>query len=222
MAAIQAAMNGLAHESRNALQRAQACLEMLAREVQDRPAALDLIVRVQAAQNELHLLYEKVRDYSSPLRLELQRHSISSIVREAWLELAPLREGRAARLREEYTGSDPFCEVDRRTMGHVFHHLLRNALAVCPEPVEIVINYQDADLAGRAALQVVVDDNGPGFKPEDMERAFSAFFTTRARGTGLGLAVSKRIIEAHGGQISLGAGSTAGAQFVLTLPRRKS
>src|SRR4051794_35652420 len=78
MAAIETAMNGLAHESRNALQRAQACLEMLTREVQDRPAALDLISRIQAAQNELHLLYEKVRDYASPLRLDLQRHSISS------------------------------------------------------------------------------------------------------------------------------------------------
>src|SRR5262249_14159244 len=112
--------------------------------------------------------------------------------------------------------------VDRRTMGHVFSHLLRNALAVCPEPVEIAINYQDADLEGRSALEIVVDDNGPGFRPEDRERAFSAFFTTRTRGTGLGLAVSKRIVEAHGGQISLGAGSTAGAQFILTLPRRRS
>src|SRR5207302_4614144 len=54
LAAIGSAMNGLAHESRNALQRAHACLEMLTREVQDRPAALALIARVESAQNDLH------------------------------------------------------------------------------------------------------------------------------------------------------------------------
>jgi hypothetical protein len=222
LAAIGAAMNGLAHESRNALQRGQACLEMLAREVQDRPNALNLIARIQAAQNDLHELYEKVRDYASPLRLDPQRHSLSSIVRDAWLELESLRGGRVAMLREEYTGSDPFCEVDRRTMTHVFGHLLKNALVVCPDPVELNIRYHDAELDGRPALRVELEDNGPGLSAADQEKAFAAFFTTKAKGTGLGLAVCKRIVEAHGGQISLGAGSRAGAQFVINLPRRKT
>jgi signal transduction histidine kinase len=221
LAAIGTAMNGLAHESRNALQRSQACLEMLAREVQDRPAALNLIARIQVAQNDLHELYEKVRDYASPLRLDPQRHALSSMVRQAWLELEPLRAGREANLREEYSGSDSSCEVDPRAMAHVFNHLLKNALVVCPDPVEIHVSYQDAELAGRPALKMVLEDNGPGIPVGEREKAFAPFFTTKTKGTGLGLAVSKRIVEAHGGQISLGAASRAGAQFILTLPRRK-
>ena len=222
LAAIGAAMNGLAHESRNALQRAHACLEMLTREVQDRPAALALIARVESAQNDLHRLYEKVRDYASPLRLDPQRHMISSIVREAWLELESLRNGREAQLREEYDGADPNCEVDRRAMTQVFGHLLKNALVVCPDPVEIEISYYDSESNGEPAVQIVLQDNGPGFSPAEREKAFAAFYTTKAKGTGFGLAVSKRIVEAHGGQITLGEGPRAGAEFILTLPRRKS
>jgi signal transduction histidine kinase/PAS domain-containing protein len=221
LAAIGSAMNGLMHESRNALQRSQACLEMLSREVQDRPAARDLIDRIQRAQNDLHDLYERVRDYAAPLRLDPQRHVLSTIVREVWLELEPLRSGRQARLREEYTGSDPACEIDRRAIAHVFSHLLRNSLVICPEPVEISISYHDAEIDGQPAIKIILEDNGPGLPAAEREKAFAPFFTTRTRGTGLGLAVSKRIVEAHGGQISLGAESSAGAQFVLILPRRR-
>jgi signal transduction histidine kinase len=221
LAAIGAAMNGLMHESRNALQRSQACLEMLSRDVQDRPTALDLIARIQRAQNDLHELYERVRDYAAPLRLDPQRHVLSTIVREVWLELEPLRSGRQARLREEYTGSDPACEVDRRAIAQVLNHLIKNSLVICPDPVEISISYHDAELDGQPALKIVLEDNGPGLPAAERDKAFAPFFTTRTRGTGLGLAVSKRIIEAHGGQISLGAESSAGAQFVLILPRRR-
>jgi signal transduction histidine kinase len=221
LAAIGSAMNGLMHESRNALQRSQACLEMLSREVQDRPAAIDLIARIQRAQNDLHELYEKVRDYAAPLRLDPQRQVLSTIIREVWLELEPMRSGRQTRLREEYTGSDPACEVDRRAIAHVFSHLLRNSLVICPDPVEISISYHDAEIDGQPAIKIVLEDNGPGLPLAEREKAFAPFFTTKTKGTGLGLAVSKRIVEAHGGQISLGAESSAGAQFVLILPRRR-
>ena len=70
LAAIGEMVTGLAHESRNALQRCQACLEMLALAVRDRPEALDLIDRLQKAQDHLHHLYEDVRGYAAPIKLE--------------------------------------------------------------------------------------------------------------------------------------------------------
>ena len=70
LAAIGQMVTGLAHESRNALQRSQACLEMLALAVRDRPEALDLIERLQKAQDHLHHLYEDVRGYAAPIKLD--------------------------------------------------------------------------------------------------------------------------------------------------------
>ena len=84
LAAIGQMITGLAHESRNAFQRSQACLEMLGLEVQDRPAALDLIQRIQRAQDHLHHLYEEVRSYAAPIHLERVVCRLDVIWRVTW------------------------------------------------------------------------------------------------------------------------------------------
>ncbi len=71
LAAIGEAMTGLAHESRNALQRSQAGLEMLAKRVKDRPDAESILAEIQQSQRHLHRLYEEVRGYAVPIRPQL-------------------------------------------------------------------------------------------------------------------------------------------------------
>src|SRR5208282_208636 len=87
LAAIGEMVAGLAHESRNAMQRMQACLEMLALAVQDRPEALDLLNRMQAAQDRLHHLHEEVREYAAPIVLNCAPVRLDRIVRDAWQDL---------------------------------------------------------------------------------------------------------------------------------------
>src|SRR5207302_1152546 len=109
LAAIGQMIAGLAHESRNALQRSQACLEMLARLARGRPDELDLIDRLQKAQDHLHHLYEDVRSYAAPIRLDRRGCDIADVWREAWADLEPARRGRRAVLREEATACDARC-----------------------------------------------------------------------------------------------------------------
>jgi two-component system sensor kinase FixL len=68
-------------------------------------------------------------------------------------------------------------------------------------------------------LRVAVRDNGPGLGPEQRQRIFDPFYTTKTRGTGLGMAIAKRIVEAHGGRIAVGEGRAAGAEIIILLPR---
>src|SRR5262249_25438923 len=82
LAAIGQMMTGLAHESGNALARSQSCLEMLTWEVEDRPEALDLIRRIQKAQDHLKQLYDEVRSYAAPLKLEREPWSLSAVWRQ--------------------------------------------------------------------------------------------------------------------------------------------
>src|SRR5205085_11406219 len=112
LAAIGQMMTGLAHESGNALARSQSCLEMLAWEVEDRPEALDLIGRIQKAQDHLRQLYEEVRGYAAPLKLEREVWDLGWIWRQAWDNLALLRQGREANLLEGSDGVDRQCAVD--------------------------------------------------------------------------------------------------------------
>ena len=84
LAAIGEAMAGLAHESRNALQRSQVCLEMLADRVEHQPEALELIQNIQKAQDDLHRLYEEVRQFAAPIHLNTQSTDVGEVVRHAW------------------------------------------------------------------------------------------------------------------------------------------
>jgi signal transduction histidine kinase len=212
-------VTGLAHESRNALQRSQACLEMLALTLQDRPESLDLIARIQKAQDHLHHLYEDVRGYAAPIALERRDCDVAEVWREAWTHLSAAREGKQAVLREDFNGVATRCQGDPFRLEQVFRNIFENALAASPPPVEIVIRAEPADVFGLPGLRVSVHDNGPGLNVEQKRLVFEPFYTTKAKGTGLGMPIAKRIVEAHGGQIAVGEDNVPGAVFSITLPR---
>ncbi len=223
LAAIGEMMTGLAHESGNALARSQACLEMLALEVPDRPEALELVGRIQKAQDHLQQLYDEVRNYAAPLTLEREACALEGAWRQAWANLGRQRQGRQASLREE-PGPGVRCLIDPFRLEQVFRNVLENALAACHDPVEIAVSCSLA-LEGEEAVRVAVRDNGPGLSAEQRRRIFEPFYTTKTKGTGLGMAIAKRIVEAHGGQIAVGPAPSStsagaeGAEIVITLPR---
>jgi PAS domain S-box-containing protein len=219
LAAIGEAITGLAHESRNALQRSQACLEMLARRVEDRPDVRELMERIQASQDHLHRLYERVREYAAPLVLRPEQHDVRHLVREAWDSLVGYRAGRAVVLTERAAEADTLCQVDGLALQEVFRNVLENALDACPDPVRIEVQYSAAEVDGRPAIQIALRDNGPGLSPEQRRRLFDSFFTTKTHGTGLGLSIAKRLVEAHAGWIGAGSASGPGAEIVIQLPR---
>ena len=115
---------------------------------------------------------------------------------------------------------DLVCDVDRFRLVQVFRNVFENALAACTDPVRIVVGCAGVELGERQALRIVVRDNGPGLTPEQKRRAFEPFYTTKNRGSGLGLCICRRVVEAHGGTITLGDGP--GGEVVITLPRRQS
>jgi len=221
MAAIGQTCAGLAHESRNALQRSQACLEMLALKLVDRPDTLGLISRVQQAQDDLHRLYEDVREYAAPIKLVLRDCDLAEIWRRAWSHLEPLREGRQATLHEPHCGLNLTCQADPFRLEQVFRNILDNALSARDDGVDIAITGSAARLDGRAAICLTIRDNGPGLTSEQHDKIFESFYTTKTRGTGLGMAIVKRIIEAHGGRVGVGETGARGAEIILTLPRQQ-
>jgi two-component system, LuxR family, sensor kinase FixL len=218
LAAIGQVVAGLAHESGNALQRSQACLRMLALQVEGKPEALDLVDRMQKAQDHLQYLFEEVRNYAAPVNLELRSCDLSEIWREAWSQLDFVRQGREVAFREETGGLDLHCHADRFRLVQVFRNLFDNALAACRDPVVLSVHCSATVIAGQPAIQIAVRDNGPGIAAEIRAKIFEPFYTTKTKGTGLGLAIVRRIIEAHAGEIAVGEGAGSGAEILITLP----
>ncbi len=219
LATIGQMVAGLAHESRNALQLIQANLEMLAMEVEDRPEALHLLAAIEKAHDRLHRLFEDIRGYAAPLNLERDVYNLAKIWRTVWEQLGSRRAGRDTQLGEHTGDINLHCAVDLFSLERVFHNIFENSLAACADPVRIDIRCAEVNADGRAALRVSVQDNGPGLAPEQKQRIFEPFYTTKRQGTGLGMAIAKRIVEAHGGQIAVGNGVPRGAEIVIILPR---
>lgn len=219
LAAIGQMVTGLAHESRNALQRAQACLDMLSLDLQEQPDQLDLARRATHALQDLHRLYEEVRSYASPIHLEFRDCDLSAIWRKEWENLSSMRKDRLIRLIET-DSVHPECEVDVHRMEQVFRNILENAIHACGDEGTIRIRCENSELNGQAAVRVSVEDDGEGMTPQTALRIFEPFFTTKQKGTGLGMAIVHRIISAHSGCISARAISPTGAEIAFVIPVR--
>jgi PAS domain S-box-containing protein len=212
----------LAHESRNALQRLRVCTEMLADHVYDRPPAVALLDRAHGAQEDLQRLLDEVRNFASPMALERTDCRLPALWREAWNLLQASRHGREAELNEDQCDLPLVVHADRFRMVQAFRNIFENTLAACSDPVVINVQCSESMLESQPAVEIVVEDNGPGFNDTALHKAFEPFFTTKSAGTGLGLAIVRRIVEAHGGRIEASGAHPGGARICMTLPYRLS
>jgi PAS domain S-box-containing protein len=219
LAAIGNVVAGVAHESRNALQQLQACAGLLEEKISGDKEAEALLADLQKAQDRLHRLFEDLRSYASPLTLDVRKYDLQKAVGEAWSALAQSREGRDVTLQIHPAEAGITCQVDPLRLEQVFLNIMENALGACEDPVVLDVVFSADTLPGGPALCVTIRDNGPGFTPEQKQQAFEPFYTTKAQGTGLGLTIVKRIVEAHGGEIALGNSPTQGAEIRINLPK---
>lgn len=218
LAGIGQMITGLAHESRNALQRIQSCSEMLELEVENNEEAIRLLHRLQSAQDDLRRLLDEVRSFAAPIQLERTTYELSSTWREAWNLLETARRGRQVALDEQADHIDLKVCADRFRLVQLFRNLLENSFAACADPVQIGIRCREVTHNECPAVEIAVCDNGPGLSASARKSVFEPFFTTKTKGTGLGMAIARQIVDAHGGRIELGA-ADHGAEFIITLPR---
>lgn len=157
------------------------------------------------------------------VRLEHLTNDLLAFARSGEIRIAPadpaalLREAAAAvdgdRIRIAADAAPRTWPLDAARMHQVLVNLLENAVAMSEAPVEAAVSRSGG------MLRFTVRDHGPGLPAADLERVFEPFFTRRTRGTGLGLAVSKRLVELHGGTITAANAAGGGAELRIELPR---
>ncbi len=222
LAAIGQMVTGLAHESRNALQRSRACLDMLELDLAEAPEQLDWVRRTKSALVELQTLYEEVRNYAAPIKLEMAEHQLSQIAKDVWRQLEALHSSKEIQLVIEHDRAKA-CRCDRRRISQVIRNIFENAIAVAPHGSKVFVATEVSQLAPGEFATIRIVDEGSGLNETQTEKMFEPFFTTKTKGTGLGMAIAKRIIDAHGGMIAVGNGRwtsspTPGAEIVFSLP----
>jgi signal transduction histidine kinase len=106
--------------------------------------------------------------------------------------------------------------LDKLKMKQAVANLVRNAIDVAPPGSPVVVEGRARD----GGAEIAVTDHGPGVPAADREKVFTPFFTTKADGNGLGLAIASEFVRAHGGCIDVETPPEGGARFVIRLPRR--
>jgi signal transduction histidine kinase len=201
----------LAHEVRNPLGAMELFGRLLADEVADRPSAARLAGRVLAGIADLDHLVSNILDYT---RLPEPRRTATDL--DALLDhvLLSARPSLGAGVRiERERASGTVWSVDRGLLQQALLNLVRNAAEAMGERGTLRLKIEP----GERWVRIVVADSGPGLPPGSEEAIFAPFFTTKERGTGLGLAVSRAAVAAHGGMLAVRPGES-GATFVITLP----
>jgi signal transduction histidine kinase len=155
------------------------------------------LFKKEALQRELVDVNELIREMIVLLRSEANRYSIS--------------------IRIKLADDLPKVMADRVQLQQVFMNLMLNGIDAMKETTrkgELTITSQ----VERGHVQVSVSDNGVGLHPEQADKIFKAFFTTKDNGTGMGLPISRSIIESHGGHLWATGVLGSGATFQFTLP----
>jgi two-component system NtrC family sensor kinase len=205
------------HEIRNPLSALALNVELLEEDVADKGAEGEALVR--AVKNEVDRLTLVSERYLSVARRKpprLEEEDIAELCQEAVTFVRPELERHEIRLQTAIGSDLPHLRVDEGQIKQVLHNLLRNAREATRAGGAVIVTVRAADDGG---VDVIVDDEGEGIDEEARARLFEPFFTTKSHGTGLGLVVSREIVEAHRGSISAEARRPRGTRFVVHLPR---
>jgi len=215
LAAIGEVAATLAHEIRNPLAGISGAMEVFRDDLPEDSPRREVVREVL---EQVRRLDERVRDlllYARRVSLKIQDVDVVKLVEStlAMLQEEPLMRGVKTRIvAGRGLDSHP---MDRGQIQEVLVNLIRNAASAMEGKGELSFRiHRRKD----GALQIVVEDTGPGVPPERAEEIFKPFVTTSVGGTGLGLSISRRTLEAHGGSLSCEGGSFGGARFVAVLP----
>jgi signal transduction histidine kinase len=197
---------GLAHEIGNPLGGIKGSLEIIAdRAAEGSPEAEFSTIATNEIARIERLIEEFLR-YARPHAPRRTDADIFAVILRVVALLRPQAEEQGVSV-EVQQHSTPLVSIDDEQITQVLVNVVLNAIQVSPRGGRIAITASVED----AALAIAVSDQGPGIRHEDLPRVFEPFFSTRRRGTGLGLAVSQRIVQAHHGRIEIrqpGSGTT--------------
>jgi len=201
----------------------EAGLRWLGRAQPEIGEAQTLLGRIVGDARRAADIIKRIRNMASKRASAKTRQPINPAIEETVQFVRHELQSHGVEIRLDLASDLPDIEMDRVQIQQVLSNLIVNAVQAMAEhktarPCITITSKPAAE--GRVCIEIA--DNGPGIAADDRERLFDSFFTTKVGGMGLGLPISRSIVEAHGGSIAFESGSHAGARFTLTLPSAAS
>ena len=202
---------GIAHEIGNPLNAIALSLQLVKRDPTDTEAIDTGLAQSKRLDGIIHDFLTAIR----PRKPNLMPGSVADPLKDCLAMLKPQFEERRITVTLDIPAALPNVALDAEQMEQVFFNLLKNALEALKDggKIDIALNSDDRDVS------VSFRDNGIGIPPDQLANLFEPYRTTKEKGTGLGLMISKRIVTEHGGSIAAESKSGEGTTFTITLPR---
>jgi PAS domain S-box-containing protein len=200
-----------------AITNASTCLRWLARDPPDIPNACEAVMRIKAdAQRAADIIkHLKFLHKKSPA-VEPELVDVNELVREMLVLIRSEANRHSISMRTDLVLELPKTRADRVQLQQVLMNLMLNGIEAMKDTSgELTVTSRTTECG---QLLISVSDSGVGLPAGDSERIFEPFFTTKSQGTGMGLAICRRIVEAHGGRLWASANTGRGATFHFTLP----
>jgi len=208
----------LAHEIRNPLGSMELFTGLLSEAVSNLPEARQWATHLQAGLRSLSATVNNVLQFHARAVVQPVPVDLDRLLNELKEFLLPVARQRGQQIRFENMIGRVFMQADANRLKQVFLNLALNAFRAMPPGGTLTIRLRWAAQFPGGLAQVEVEDEGRGIPIELQERIFDAGFTTTPGSPGLGLAVCKKIVEMHGGEISVSSRGREGTQFQIVLP----
>ena len=210
---------GVAHEIRNPLTSIKGFIQLLNKRISDESENKRLI---NLSMKEIERLESLIKDliiYAKPSKPNVEWINVVGICEDVIQILSQRISQKKINLNINLPNG-LYVKGDRKQLFQVFFNLTLNAIQAVKPEIGVINIYVDIDKE-RDSIRIVIEDNGIGIPSEDLNKIFTPFFTTKDKGVGLGLAISRRIMNDNDGKLTFESKYGEGTKFVLELPEYK-
>jgi len=208
---------GLAHEIRNPLAGIAGVLDIVSRDLPETSVAREVIHDAKQEAVQINRILTELLDTARPKPPQFRVTDIVGTAEHAVLFARQQAVTKRINIEFEVKDALPPVEHDPNQINQVLLNLLLNSIQSMDKSGTIHVFLQPED----SAVAIIVSDQGKGIAPEHLPNIFRPFFTTKGQGTGLGLSLARRMVESHGGTISVASALGEGTQFTVHLPVRR-
>ncbi|BDU69209.1 hypothetical protein GETHOR_13100 [Geothrix oryzae] len=215
---LRALVGGVVHEIRNPVYGISINLDALEATFGEEPRYRPFLLALRESSDRIQGLMNDLRDYGEPRTLNPEPCRVRTLLEDALRSCETLQVSRDCKVRLALEDEALVLPLNARRMHQVFRNLIENALHHSPPNGTVSVRGRHLRDEGHDWWAFSVEDEGSGFDPESLARAFEPFFTRRKGGTGLGLSIVKRVVEEHGGTVAVENAAGGGARVTLRVP----
>lgn len=207
----------MAHEIKNPIAGVLGVLQVFSGEIDVDGARKDIVAEMIVQLERVIHAVNDLLQYARPTTPVFEVVDLHNLIEKTVSMLTRQCKGKDIAINTSFTSSPLHCSADKKQLQQVVWNIVLNAIQAIEKTGTITITTQSSD----GSISIKISDDGKGIAPDQLEQIFKPFFTTKHKGTGLGMTISRRIVEQHHGTLTVTSNPGTGTAIVITLPQHR-